>query len=262
MALKLLFSGQLKELLSNRDLEKEGKTGGDETPLILTEPHIDPVTGLLEEKVKGVDYGFDYMPGDLWERGLVPSELIKQAGGLSKPVGNVVSIDLPRPITDLVADAKSFKAKLLKGGLTDEAYLKAFLKPFGATPQKAIRYVDKAGVSMPISAELFKTRSGDFKIQKRGREVHMAQLAEALIDPDEIWMGVRGIKLHKSDAIDYMVDRRYIRVDPNTGLIVVFQIGHKGWEAITAYQTSEATQASISEIDKRRGGKLIYERKK
>lgn len=248
--------------LSNRDLEKEGKTGGDETPLISTEPHIDPITGLLEEKVKGVDYGFDYMPGDLWERGLVPSELIKKAGGLSKPVGNVVSIDTPKPITDLIADAKPFKAKPLKNNLTDEAYLTAFLKPFGATPDKAVRYVDKAGASIPISAELFKSRGGDLKIQKRGREVHMAQLAEALLDPDEIWMGVRGIKLPKSDAIDYMVDRRYIRVDPKTGLIVVFQIGQKGWEAITAYQTSEGNQASIAELDKRRGGKLIYERKK
>ncbi len=246
--------------LSDRDLEKLGKAGGDETPVLLTEPHIDPVTGQMVEKVQHVDYGFDYMPGDLWERGLVPSELIREAGGLSKALGLVIEIDEPRPLGELVDEARPFKTKRLKDGLTDEAYLDAFLKPFGATRVEAVRYTDKAGYSIPISADLFKTGDGTLKVRKRGREVFAAQLAEAIMEPDEIWMGVRGIPA--GGAIDYIVDRRYIRVDRKTGLIVVFQIGRKGWEATTAYNSNKKGKADLSAVDNRRGGKLLYQRKK
>ncbi|MVA23615.1 hypothetical protein GOZ92_04125 [Agrobacterium vitis] len=46
----------------------------------------------------------------------------------------------------------------------------------------------------------------------------MSMMAEALIDPDEIWMGVA----HKVESGDLVVDRRYIRVDPKTAIQVVF----------------------------------------
>lgn len=248
--------------LSDRDMEREGRTGGDKPPILETEIVLDRRSGEFVEKVKHIDYGFDYMPGDLWERGLVPSELIREAGGVSKATGLVVAIDEPGPIEDLIDAAIAFKSEPIKTGRTDEAYIDAFLKPFGASREKAIRFTDKSGTSIPISAELFKDRSGNIKVKKRGREVYTAMIGEAIRDPDEIWLGVRGLKLPDSDAVEYIVDRRYIRADPVTGLIIVFQVGQSGWEAITAFQSSRNNKPNISALQSRRGGKLIYERKK
>lgn len=41
------------------------------------------------------------------------------------------------------------------------------------------------------------------------------------------------------DRQDLMIDRRYVRVDPDTGLIVVIEMGRKWWEAVTAYNTTD-----------------------
>lgn len=55
--------------LSDADLKKRGKPDPDPSPSDLTEPHVDPVSGRLVEKVPGVGYGWDYMPGDLGSTG-------------------------------------------------------------------------------------------------------------------------------------------------------------------------------------------------
>ena len=247
---------------SARDMEREGRSGPDKPPVLETERHFDRSSGEFVDKVKNIDYGFEYMPGDLWERGLVPSELIREAGGISRATGLVVQIDEPRPIAELIKDAVAFKSKPLKKDKSDNTYIDAFLKPFGATRQKAVRFIDKSGTSIPISVELFKDRAGNVKVKKRGREIYTAMIGEAIRDPDEIWLGVRGLKLPDSEAIEYIVDRRYIRVDPATGLIIVFQLGDRGWEAVTAFQPSSKGKPSFGALDGRRGGKLIYERKK
>ena len=248
--------------LSQRDLERDGKTGPDASPILGREPFIDPVTGKLGEKVQHVDYGFDYQPGDLWERGLVPSNIIREAGGVTKQGrGLIATIDEPRPLQELIDDAVPFETDVLEDGLDEEAYLAAFLDEFGATPGQAIRFVDKDGTSIPISAELFRERGGDLKVTKRGRETFVRQIAETIKDPDEIWLGVREVKVPNFKATEIVVDRRYIRVDQNTGLIVVFQIGSDGWEEITAFPQSQRGKLNVSGLQARRHGKLVYERK-
>ena len=58
------------------------------------------------------------------------------------------------------------------------------------------------------------------------------------------------------------MDRRYIRVDRETSLILVFQIGRRWWEAITAYDTTDRRgRPDLSFLDRRRGGKLLWKRK-
>nr|WP_272950772.1 PBECR2 nuclease fold domain-containing protein [Agrobacterium vitis] len=71
---------------------------------------------------------------------------------------------------------------------------------------------------IPVSDLLFRNREGAFKALKCNRHRVMSMMAEALIDPDEIWMGVA----HKVESGDLVVDRRYIRVDPKTAIQVVF----------------------------------------
>jgi len=249
--------------LSKRDLERLGKSGPDEAPKDALLPIIDKSTGQMIMQPQGIGFGWDYMPGDLWERGLVPSALIEEAGGLVHGSRHAVVIDQPSPLEDLVAAARPFSSAILPEGLSDEDYLRGFLQPFGADIGKAVLFEDRSGTRVPISDALFRQRDGTLKVGKRGRDQLTPLLAETIIDPDEIWIGVAS----KRDPVDpeieeLILDRRYIRVDRDTGLIVVFEIGRKWWEGITAYVTKDRKgNPSLALLDRRRGGKLIWKRK-
>lgn len=113
-------------------------------------------------------------------------------------------------------------------------------------------------------------RNDRSKILKRGREVYMAQLAETITDPDEIWIGV----LEKLDPfydpketdkvpekMERHFERRYIRASPDAGTMVVLQIGRRWWDEITAHPLDRNGKADLKALDKRRGGKLLWKRK-
>lgn len=249
--------------LSKGQLKRMGKDGPDKAPETLRQPYTHKATGQSVLQPEGVGYGWDYMPGDKWERGLVPSVLIDEAGKLEVEGRHAVTIDEPSPIEDLMAQARPFVAEPLPEGLADEDYVRAFLEPFGADIGQAVLWEDKAGMKMPVSDELFKDRAGNWKVGKRNRATLTPLLAEALLDPDEIWVGVAA----KQDPInedeqELVFDRRYIRTDAKTGLMVVFEVGRKWWEAITAYAPADRKQKpSLHLLNLRRGGKLVWKRK-
>lgn len=229
----------------------------------LMKPFIDPVSGQLTERAEGVGYGWDYMPGDIWERGLTPSALLDEGTELLGNPRQAVEVDQPEPIADLLARARPFKAKPLKDGLPEEDYVRAFLTPFGADIGRGVLFEDRSGTKIPVSDQLFRDRAGDLKVMKRGRHLLTPLMAETLMDPDEIWIGVAR-KEDPSDKLteELVVDRRYIKVDAKTGIQIVFEIGHRFWEAITSYNpTTKKGDADFKALDRRRGGKLVYKRK-
>jgi hypothetical protein len=249
--------------LSRGDLRRMGKTGPDTAPELTTHPFTHRASGETVQLPEGIGYGWDYMPGDTWERGLVPSALTEEAGGLIHEGRHVAQIDTPSALEDLIAAAKPFKAKPLAEGLPDEDYVRAFLEPFGADIGAAVLWEDASGTKIPISDQLFQDRQGNWKVGKRNRATLTPLMAETLLDPDEIWIGVAA----KTDPInpdqtELIVDRRYIRTDKETGLMVVFEIGRKWWEAITAYApTNKKRDPDLKLLDRRRGGKLVWKRK-
>ncbi len=103
-------------------------------------------------------YGWDYIPGDLWERGLTPSTLMEEGEELLTDPRMVVAIDKATPIADLVKASKPFKAELLADGLEPEAYVRTFLDPFGADIGGAVSVEDVTGTKIPISDQLFRNR--------------------------------------------------------------------------------------------------------
>ncbi|WP_084366833.1 PBECR2 nuclease fold domain-containing protein [Rhizobium sp. RU36D] len=239
--------------LKRRDLKPEEWAGE------LMEPALDPLTGKLIEKPQGVGYGWDYIPGDLWERGLTPSTLMDEGQELLTDPRMAVAIDKAEPLADLVKASKPFKAELLQDGLEPEAYVRAFLDPFGADIGEAVLFEDVTGTRIPISDQLFRNREGEFKLFKRGRHRLLAMMAETLMEPDEIWVGVA----RKVASDDLVVDRRYVRVDPETAIQIVFEIGERLWEAVTAFgPTDKKGKADFEQIDKRRVGKLVFARPK
>lgn len=245
--------------LSLRDLKRMGKDGPDEAPGALFEPITDPLTGKLIEQPQGIGYGWDYQPGKLWEQGLVPSALLDEGAALLDDARMAVAIDAAEPIDGLVKAAKPFKAALLEDGLDAEDYVRSFLSPFGAEIGKAVLFEDVAGTKLPVSDLLFRNRQGEFKLTKRNRHRVMGLMAETLLDPDEIWVGVA----RKAESGDLVVDRRYIRVDPKTAIQIVFEIGERWWEAVTSFDfTDKRGEADFRALDRKRVGKLVYKRPK
>jgi hypothetical protein len=249
--------------LSLGDMKRMGKTGPDKAPEIVFESYTHQASGETVQKPKGVGYGWDYQPGNLWERGLVPSQLIDEAGGPTEFGRHVATVDVPEPMDDLVAKSRPFKSEPMAEGLTDAEYIDGFLSPFGAKQGEAVLFEDKAGDRIPISDQYFRDARGEMKITKRNRAMMTPLMAETIMDPDEIWVGV----VARPDLVDgsredLVVDRRYIRVDRETGLLVVLQIGRKFWEAVTAYlPTDKKGRPDMRLLDKRRGGKLLWKRK-
>lgn len=249
--------------LSQGDLMRLGKTGPDPSPEVVRKPYTHEASGETVQLPEGVGYGWDYMPGDLWERGLVPSALIDGAGGLVHEGRHVVQIDAPAPLADLLSSARPFEAQPLTAGLPAEDYVRAFLEPFGADIGQAVLWADKTGTRIPISEAFFQTRDGAWKVGKRDRARLTPLMAETLLDPDEIWIGIAT----KPDPVDpsvqeLLIDRRYIRVDPDLGIIVVLEIGRKWWEPITVYDpTKKSGQPDLKLLDRRRGGKLLWKRR-
>lgn len=243
---------------SKRDLERLGKSGPDEAPPIAREPYIDRKTGKLTEKVQGVGFGWDYQPGGLWARGLTPSQID------SSNVKLAFGVDDVEPLTDLIAKAKPFKAKALASGRQAKFYVERFLTAFGAKIGEPVLFRDKAGSDVVISDDLFRNAQGDYKVLKRGREIHAAQLAEAIRDPDEIWLGVaeRAIPEDQGGGTERVLDRKYIRVDPKTGLLVIFELFQNTWFGKTAFQPlkKNSVKTDVNQIDRRRGGKLLFKR--
>lgn len=245
--------------LSQRDLERLGKDGPDTAPEQRVKTIYDPKRGGYVDQPAGLGYGFEYAPGDLWERGFVPSQVDRLA---SK---SAFAVDEAQPIDDLIAGGRPLKSKALRKGQPPEFYVDAFLVPFGAERGKAVLFKDKAGSAIPISDELFREAGGEYKIMKRGREVHSAQLAETIRDPDEIWVGVANVRIPEDQGggTETVIDRKYIRVDPETGLLAIFELLKGRWVARTAFRPARRNSVTtdFNAIDRRRSGVLVYKRK-
>lgn len=249
--------------LSPSDLKRLGKSGPDTAPDLALRPFTHKASGQTVMLPEGIGFGWDHMPGDLWDRGLVPSALIDEGEGLVQDARHAVQIDVPSPIEQLVKQARPFAAPLLAPDLSDAEYLRAFLTPLGADVDRPNLFIDRTGTRIPISVNLLLDPSGRLKLRKRGRERYLARLAETILDPDEIWLGLSSKPdLRDPDLSELLIDRRYIRVDADTGALGVFQMGRKWWEETTVcpvFQEKPARNQRL--IDLRRGGKLLWKRR-
>ena len=96
---------------------------------------------------------------------------------------------------------------------------------------------------------------------KRGRARLVLLLAETIKDPDEIWLSVA----EKPDGAH--IDRRYLRFDPKTGLVVIFDWNWRSWqwEGATTFppqRKGKSMRTDVRQMERRREGILLYRRKK
>jgi hypothetical protein len=237
--------------LTELGLAELGLTVPDTAPALELETRIigqRSVNGPREVVVpKGVDPGFEHTPGRSRLEGAIPPErpmppITGATGGPGLP--NTRPTDpLPAP-RSLPADT------LLPDNLSDEDYAQAFLQPFGATLEQPVVHIDVIGEALVLGRGLFVDRAtGAINASSNGPLLPL--LAEALLDPDEIW-----VRMEFADN-KTVVRRRYIArfllPGQDTPALAVFDSAADGWSGITRL-------AAENDIDDLRMGVRLYRR--
>lgn len=242
-----------KFALSLRDVLRRGLKIIEGPPIQYVDKVIGKNTG-RPETVRvpvGVDPGFDYRPGDRPLAGLTPSE---REATIQSLLADIVERNTFSPLLPLPPPRPFATEQLLPGGDSPESYVERFLQAFGASMKAPIVFADKAGAPLVIDSELFRDRStGNWKVDKRGRERFLLMLAETIKDPDEIVL----VQMMIGDKV--RVRRRFIArwsIDGEvTPGLAVFEIGADGWAGITTFAPDE-----LAYLDKMREGFRIYGR--
>lgn len=237
------------------DLAELGKSGPDRSPDIEMETRVigqRSASGPREVVVpKGIDPGFEHTPGRSRLEGAIPPE---RPGGLS---GALSGPGLPntRPSDPLPAPRSLPDSVLLADDLSDADYAQAFLQPFGATLEQPVVHIDVIGEALVVGRGLFVDRKTDqLKVRKRGRGPLMAVLAQAVLDPDEIWVRLEYQFAQKKTV----VRRRYIAQFQLPGQAVpalaVFEWSADGWSGITTFSPVDY------DVEQLRAGVRLYRR--
>lgn len=245
-----------KLMASERDIQRMGLTVASKAPPIEWEEKTVGVNGPSPRTVrvpKGIDPGFEYRPGtpdvlkQLTPRPMPGSDPVYVAHPGSKP-------PMPRPAP--------LKIQPFGKQDSEEGYAQAFLNALGANGRSAFMFKDVMGEVWPVSADLFKDKAGNWKIQKNGRHDYLHLLAAALLNPDEIWLAWQKVKSGKD-----VLRRRYLRVLPdNPDGIAVFELGSDGWREITLFHVTDeiAQQHGFKDakeyIESQRLGLRVYAR--
>ncbi|WP_310609225.1 PBECR2 nuclease fold domain-containing protein [Limnohabitans sp.] len=185
----------------------------------------------------GVDPGFDHNPALSRLRGVMPQQVEFAQAPHMPTLDALPRLPLPTAVS---------KAVLLPSGLSNEAYMQAFMAEIpGDGPAQGPKVLtDAAGQQLVMDKELFWDRKAQaFKIQKNEREIYMRLLARAIAQPDEIWEraeqhGTKGKAVTRRRYI-----ARYDIEGETKPLIGVFEWGADGWSGITTYQAVDDFRA-------------------
>lgn len=267
------------EALSEGQFQALGKSSPDPTPDLNSRVAKDPRTGEPETRYDGIDRGWEYNVGEASRDGPVPRELQAPLRPAPRPsdVQPVSMPDLPpkppagpaRPPEPAEPPAQLSKlpplpeprpvpeSRLMPAGRPEVEYVSAFLEEFGAGMEMPVLHRDRSGGVVTISKALFEQRDASgqtvrLKVTKRGRERFVRLMADAIIDPDEIWANWA----LSGDGSPVLI-RSYLRRMQVGGrqIFVMFVWSGRGWTATTAFDTSEAYLA------RQRIGALLYRRK-
>lgn len=242
--------------LSRRQLERLGKTGPDEAPVLAYRKVIDPRTGEITAVPKGISFGWDHAPGADWAEGLIPPQLQDVQFNPLRSASDPLQGRARMPLREL---AQPSKAVTLPEGKPAEFYVDKVLNIVGAKrgPDGAVMIRDKAGYAIPISETMFKTATGEWKSLKRGRAQNLMNAFEALTDPDEIWVDFETMKTTGKQVFR----RRYLRFDARAPALGVFEWGNDGWAGTTLFPVDGVSSGKREKyIEDQRHGWLLYRR--
>lgn len=184
--------------LSARDLDRRGwkvteaLPGGTEVELT--------VSGVGRVRVpEGIDPGFDHNPGQVLELPFVPQLVDDLAAGAVPPMARNAarqallgtrSPPVDQPLPAMPPPRRLDPARLLPPDASDEEAVRAFLAEFGSLEGEPVIWQDRAGGAVGIGRRMFETAGGALKIGKGNRREYLRLLADAMHDPDEVWVAL------------------------------------------------------------------------
>lgn len=137
---------------------------------------------------------------------------------------------------------------LLPSGRDDRFYLSAFMREFGVNWNETAILTDKVPYRRLVSKELFMDhKTGRFKIEKNGRAVYVKYIAEAIKNPDEIWLSSGG---HGDEAL-HCLARFSVRGNVLNIVAVFRQKSVDAWVGWSGYQTRTPEQFSSKRVGHR-----------
>ena len=184
-----------KFMLSARDVERQGLKIGP-APEIEWEDRVigknSPEGPRTVRVPKGIDPGFEYAPGrSRLSDAVPPMRAHDPLPELASKPDSAHGAGLPnrRPSDPLPPPRSVPASQLLPTGLTDDAYVDRFLSEFGAKQSAPALFKDVTGDAVVIGRDMFTVkRTGQLKVKKRGREQTLLLVAQALREPDEVWV--------------------------------------------------------------------------
>lgn len=244
--------------IDEKGLERYRKAGfkvQTEAPQIEWVTYVNPHTGETALVPRGIDPGFGTNPGKEPMAGVLPRAL--------RDTGFKVASYVPAPDTAPMPEPRPRPASLLmEPGQDAGAYVDAFIGAFGTRRDAAGQWLprvftDAAGEEIVIGPGMFAARAGaETKVFKRNRERFVQLLAEAIKEPDEIWLLPMFTQAGKSVAIRRRYVARFQLEGQAQPLLAVFEWGKDGWTGITGYQTDDAAY-----LNNQRRGYLAYRRR-
>lgn len=242
--------------VSQRDLDRRLADGEkimrDAPPEQLVD-YTNPHTGETLRVPRGIDPGFGHNPGLEELDGVLPKALRKTG---FKVAGFTPKTDL----SPLPPPRERPASLLMEPGLAAEQYIDAFMGAFGARRSAKgtwlpKTFLDAAGEEIVIGKSMFTRRgTGETKVFERGRERFVQVLAEAIKDPDEIWL----LPMFTKDG-KVVVRRRYLVRFTLAGqeqpMIGVYEWGRDGWVGVSGFNTDD-----IEYLLLQRQGYLAYRR--
>ncbi|SDA18147.1 Phage Mu protein F like protein [Pseudomonas sp. NFPP10] len=231
-----------KYMLSQRDVDRQGLKVGP-APVVEYENRtigINSPNGPRVVRVpKGIDPGFDFAPGQSrLNAGVPPLQAFDPLPDPGSRASSVQGAGLPNrrapgalpPAREMAAD------RLLPSGLSDVEYVDRFLAEFGAAERAPVVFKDVTGDAVVVGRDLFTSaKTGALKIRKRGHARELLLLADAIKDPDEVWVRLEWL-YSQNRAV---VRRRYIsryQVDGEpVPALSVFEVGDDGWDGVTTF---------------------------
>lgn len=238
-----------------RELARLGKSGPDQAPPVNYVEHTVGKRSALGPRTvrvpEGIDPGFEYAPGRARLRSAIPPERPEP------PVpGSAGGHGLPnrRPLDELPAPRALPAAFIQAAGLAAETYVERFLARFGATLEQPAIVRDVIGERIVVGKELFQDAQGQWKVLKRGRERYLPLLAQALSEPDEIWVRLEWMYGQQKAVVRRRYVARFAVEGQEVPALAVFELGSDGWGGVTLLQGTSQSH------DEWRVGVLLYQR--
>ncbi|GGG30915.1 virion morphogenesis protein [Caldovatus sediminis] len=161
--------------LSARGLARQGRSGPDTAPPVVTRPWTNPSTGRVEQVPEGIDPGFDYNPGEAW-RG--PPEIPGGGRWQAPPRGYPPPAPEPLP-PPASAPGETYRAWLARreaAGFRPDGSV----QPLGELPQAAVAALAARGrppatTAVAITAEQLRHLARDAKA-RAGKAIPLADL--------------------------------------------------------------------------------------